>query len=559
MNRKISRIVFTGDSFRSVLGDPDQIGNVKWLYNILSPLLIGMTNINTEIRLPLVGERVQTMYELLGISCVSLDAWARVFASNPSDDLVTAIKDELGDAVIVSIELPPILVEALNAAGVPWIDVGVSPLRFLPDLALHVRASEHFDLHAAPETLLTPECIQSAVLHVQRHYGIASLPPGSVVFFAQTANDRTLIHQGRFFGISDLEDYLATIFRSANVFVKPHPWEKEAPVVRKLISEGAQLIDANTYAIISNRSVDVITISSSVGREARVFGRAPTILAPKVQDWAFSGVDVLQAARSASFWAPLLNSAGINARYVADTEWAPNQLRKTIPMQGMDYKIWERDIRFYERSFEERIALTQAAIDGRRTLLERWAVLDDTEGEHWNARSAFAARLLEDQPSVTEFGCGMMYLEKYLKEEQYYCPSDVVQRDGRTLVCDLNKESVPLTSTTAVAMLGVLEYLFDVPRVLAEAAQRYQVMVVSYCVTDASSAPKERREHAWVNAFSTSELEAIFTDAGWNIQERHLLDSWQSIWRLSSNFKSDGKSKSMFMNIGKKIKRLISV
>ncbi len=245
----------------------------------------------------------------------------------------------------------------------------------------------------------------------------------------------------------------------------------------------------------------------------------------------------MREATSISFWAPLLASAGIEVRLTARAGWKPIQLRKTIPMQGMDYKMWDHDISFYERSLEERVALTQESINERRTLLERWATLDNAEGEHWNARSALASKWLEDQTSLTEFGCGMMYLEKYLKSGQRYCPSDVVRRDARTIVCDLNKESIPTTSTSAVVMLGVLEYIFDAPRVLAEAAHQYQTMVVSYCVTDAPDGPEDRREHAWVNAFSTSEIEAIFSDAGWSIQQSQYVDSWQKIWRLSSKLR----------------------
>jgi hypothetical protein len=192
------------------------------------------------------------------------------------------------------------------------------------------------------------------------------------------------------------------------------------------------------------------------------------------------------------------------------------------------------DIPFYERNIEERIALTEAAIRDRRTLMERWSVLAEAEGAHWNARSALAADLLHDQPSVTEFGCGMMYLEKYMRAEQIYCPSDVVARDCRTLICDLNIDNVPNTNTVAAAMLGVLEYIFDIKKILIQASNIFEVLVVTYCVSDAPEGPLERREHAWVNSFSTREIEEIFFYHGWRIECQQFVDSWQRIWKLKS-------------------------
>lgn len=39
-------------------------------------------------------------------------------------------------------------------------------------------------------------------------------------------------------------------------------------------------------------------------------------------------------------------------------------------------------IPFYERSLDERLALTEAAIREKRTLIERWAALENPEAQH---------------------------------------------------------------------------------------------------------------------------------------------------------------------------------
>jgi hypothetical protein len=189
---------------------------------------------------------------------------------------------------------------------------------------------------------------------------------------------------------------------------------------------------------------------------------------------------------------------------------------------------------FYKRTLQDRIALTESAIRERRTLIERWAALGDEESCPWNARAAVAAALLRDQPVVADFGCGMMHLEKHLLPEQRYLPVDVVARDSRTIVCDLNREELPTLAATAVCFLGVLEYLHDVERVVASASRIYTVAVVSYCPQDAPGASGNRREHGWVNDYSSAEFEQMILGAHWTITNCDRVTSSQTIWRLQS-------------------------
>jgi hypothetical protein len=190
-------------------------------------------------------------------------------------------------------------------------------------------------------------------------------------------------------------------------------------------------------------------------------------------------------------------------------------------------------IPFYERSLDERLALTESAIREKRTLLERWAALGSSEASPWSARAVIAAKYLRGQHSVADFGCGTMNLIHQLHPDQRYIPVDVVARDSRTLVCDLNKESLPDTGATAAAFLGVLEYLYDPESVLRHASRHYQVAVVSYCITDAPNSPPNRREHAWVNDYSEAEILTLFQQAGWLPNDGAMVDDLQKIWRLT--------------------------
>lgn len=190
---------------------------------------------------------------------------------------------------------------------------------------------------------------------------------------------------------------------------------------------------------------------------------------------------------------------------------------------------------FYELSEAERVALTERAISQGGTVLERWSALAAPEAEGWNPRAAMAAAWLADQPGVLDLGCGLMTLERHLRRDQSYAPSDVVRRDARTLVCDLNREPPPRVDAPAVACLGVLEYLHDPLSLLSALAQAHRVCVVSYCVTDAPAPLDARRAHAWVNDLDTRGVEALFTQAGWSIERTEMVDGLQRLWRLSSS------------------------
>jgi Hypothetical methyltransferase len=184
-------------------------------------------------------------------------------------------------------------------------------------------------------------------------------------------------------------------------------------------------------------------------------------------------------------------------------------------------------VAFYDLSEAERIALTQRAITEGRTVMERWSALAIEESGQWNQRSALAAGLLEGLSVVADLGCGQMSLEHHLPEGSRYVPVDVVARDERTVVVDLNREPPPDIEVDAWVALGLLEYVFDVPRLLA---QLNGVLVTSYNPTDLC--PDNRLAHAWVNAYSIAELEGVFERAGWTVTNRLSLGS-QCIWKLT--------------------------
>lgn len=189
---------------------------------------------------------------------------------------------------------------------------------------------------------------------------------------------------------------------------------------------------------------------------------------------------------------------------------------------------------FYGLSKPDRIALTSDAVAKRQTLFARWNNLPKDEAESWDERSAIAATYLLDVNSVADLGCGHMRLERYLAKATAYFPVDVTRRDERTLVCDFNSEPLVRTPADAAVCLGLLEYLFEPAAFLEQLAHQYRKLVVSYCVADLTPDIASRREHAWVNELSHSQIEAIFAHTGWTIEQSKQIDNLQYIWLLRS-------------------------
>lgn len=188
---------------------------------------------------------------------------------------------------------------------------------------------------------------------------------------------------------------------------------------------------------------------------------------------------------------------------------------------------------FYDLDRQERIRLTEMAIAKGESLHSRWIALEAPEAKGWNARAAAAAEWLQGYRSVLDLGCGTMILESHLADTVRYYPCDIVARDDRTVICDLNLEPPPVVEAEAVACLGLLEYLHQPQSVMAALAKNYPIAVVSYCVIDAMNPSKDRRAHGWVNDFDSVGIATMFEQAGWHIEQRKEHGAFQMLWQLS--------------------------
>ncbi|BBX96078.1 class I SAM-dependent methyltransferase [Mycobacterium lacus] len=160
----------------------------------------------------------------------------------------------------------------------------------------------------------------------------------------------------------------------------------------------------------------------------------------------------------------------------------------------------------------------------RKTDYQRWS--DPTSFEaSWEPRTARAAELVPNRSRVIEFGAGNRTLEQSLDPSCAYVPSDIVDRGPGTLVCNLNERPLPDLGAgvyDVAVMLGVLEYLRDVPSVLDWLAKQIPVCVVSYvCLESQRYSLRGMRETrgrlrgGWMNNYREHELRSLFQERGY--------------------------------------------
>jgi hypothetical protein len=149
----------------------------------------------------------------------------------------------------------------------------------------------------------------------------------------------------------------------------------------------------------------------------------------------------------------------------------------------------------------------------------RWSDTSNLE-EWWESRTQMLAGMIPSGTRVIEFGAGRRRLEAFLDPSCTYTASDLVDRGPGTLVCDLNRRPLPdlgaLRPEVAV-FAGVLEYVRDVPAVVAWLSTHVRYCVASYAVARRSglvgmvAAGARRTYYGYMNAYDEADLLALFS------------------------------------------------
>jgi hypothetical protein len=159
----------------------------------------------------------------------------------------------------------------------------------------------------------------------------------------------------------------------------------------------------------------------------------------------------------------------------------------------------------------------------QKTDYGRWA---DTRNifASWESRTQRAGALVSANSRVIEFGAGNRVLERYVDRSCTYTPSDIVDRGPGTIVCDLNERPLPALGGDAydvAVLMGVLEYMRDLPSVLDWLTELVPTCVLSYaCARGSRYSPTRalgapgRLKAGWLNSYREGEIRSLFNERG---------------------------------------------
>ncbi|WP_395051092.1 hypothetical protein [Flavobacterium sp.] len=164
--------------------------------------------------------------------------------------------------------------------------------------------------------------------------------------------------------------------------------------------------------------------------------------------------------------------------------------------------------------------------EGKKSDTKRWKNNEELL-QNWDERTIILGSFIIPYSNIIEFGAGNMVLKDTLTNYKSYTPSDIVPRFKETIVCDLNQAiSFDLTNYDAAVFSGVLEYVYDIEKVIEQMrAASVNQIVLSYSCADIVKLSRDK--NGWLSDYTKEDLAKIFKKRGYAI------DNYQE-WRNQS-------------------------
>ncbi|MEB2187934.1 class I SAM-dependent methyltransferase [Xanthomonas campestris pv. campestris] len=273
--------------------------------------------------------------------------------------------------LLISLEMPPWLMNFCTQASIPFLDIRVSPLRFARDLyvalrssqqlatkrvSMHTVTSEELRLEAA--TLAANVRMHQRRLHDERSYSFTSLD-GGIVFVGQAPYDASLISpDGHVLQCADFSEKLRALCAGRRLLYKAHPMAEDAAseeiaTLQRITGQSPIRCLHNAYQILGTREdVELVGISSGLLQEAKWFDKTAHMLYQPFVPLAQQGHDNSQAYEqihfqtllSPTFWHQVLCPERAAPRLRALPALAHHHARETFD-HWWDYSkvmLWER-------------------------------------------------------------------------------------------------------------------------------------------------------------------------------------------------------------------------
>lgn len=160
------------------------------------------------------------------------------------------------------------------------------------------------------------------------------------------------------------------------------------------------------------------------------------------------------------------------------------------------------------------IGFTQQLIKEKKTDCGRWSRWDML-GNEADLRAGMAGQLVPENSSVLDAGAGLMLLRDYIPESCTYTPLDIVARNRRTILADLNQQQFPEDKYDVVCALFLLEFIHDPQLFLDWAFNHAGKLIFTYHPLLPGKDVSKRRAAGLFNDFNLNELKLMAEKSGW--------------------------------------------
>lgn len=170
-------------------------------------------------------------------------------------------------------------------------------------------------------------------------------------------------------------------------------------------------------------------------------------------------------------------------------------------------------------SSEFMIGYTNLLIEKRSTDCGRWSRWDNLISGA-DLRAGIAGQMIPEKSTVLDAGAGLMLLRDYIPENSKYIPLDIVPRNRKCLVADLNQQQYPDRKFDTVCALFLFEFLHDLKSFMDWARQNSAKLVFTYHCLLPGTDKNKRRAAGFFNDYKINELEELITGTGWTATSR---------------------------------------
>lgn len=210
--------------------------------------------------------------------------WGELFYTDEyNEQAYEYVKSIFEKSFVIAYEMEDSLLKILDNLEIPYINMYISPIRFLEDQLFCMTTNVQEVYEKLLEYKLQEEIIEIQANYLKSFYLMKDCKKitkeKSVLFLGQTKYDRSLINpeSGEIYSIlNHKEDFERALQGYSNILYKRHPKVTEdADILQYLKSIGnLSVTDENFYSLISRPDIKkVIAISSGGLNEAKYFGK----------------------------------------------------------------------------------------------------------------------------------------------------------------------------------------------------------------------------------------------------------------------------------------------